>query len=658
MRDGINYAPSTFVGSASGIHFIRFVHELVNSSTIGKPSPASISVPGEDDRLVSEDSGRNLKTIWREGEVDIEHRILHQAFTFDELLGWSSTYFDAWHPVFPFLHAPSVLDSFEVLAREGATKLDVWQTIVAKALFSIALADRRQYEQSNSTALPSQLVFDTFDSVLDSVQPAMTQPATIASLQAVLSAQIFLLSMLRLNAASKLGGLIVRMAFQLGLHRCPAKYLSISKEEQQLRKRIFWTIYCVERHICHALGLPLTIRDDDVDVCYLDEEKHRGSEDAHRDASNNISEFQDPVFDARLHLLTLLSRHAKIRGSIMELRNKKVSVRNENIDKNLLINAELTKWSNEVEEFFSSNYEQTPERKYSRLHKAILETLKHECVIALNRPLLSLPKESAMYAGAIHTCISAAKSIISVLTVLLTSKEPLMWPSFTWAVWMSAFIVLYSSAEGQIARSIAERDMLRSGVILRRLATRGSVWPYACAVSVEDLMTKLGQHTKRRQAKPSLTKNSMRDSGAISRAGSGPNRVDTSKDMHPETDQGSHGPNQQQGLAQDVNASDSAVKAHSGFSRQHNRASRTSEISKPAPQSSSFSPVPEMQSHETPANFPWIGIPQSTTFDFGMNLDALPVDSNYLTTPNTDPFEQFDIPFWFGQDNYAAWMGS
>jgi hypothetical protein len=86
--------------------------------------------------------------------------------------------------------------------------------------------------------------------------------------------QLFLVSMLRHNAASRLGGLIVRMTFQIGLHRCPVRYASFTTEDIQLRKRLFWTVYCLDRHLCQSLGLPLGIRDDDIDVCYLDLERH------------------------------------------------------------------------------------------------------------------------------------------------------------------------------------------------------------------------------------------------------------------------------------------------------------------------------------------------------------------------------------------------
>lgn len=85
------------------------------------------------------------------------------------------------------------------------------------------------------------------------------------SLQAALGVQLFLVSMLRFNAASRLGGLIIRMALQMGLHRCPQRYPSFSLAQKELRHRVFFSLYCIDRFICQSTGLPLSLRDDDTD---------------------------------------------------------------------------------------------------------------------------------------------------------------------------------------------------------------------------------------------------------------------------------------------------------------------------------------------------------------------------------------------------------
>jgi hypothetical protein len=69
------------------------------------------------------------------------------------------------------------------------------------------------------------------------------------------------------------------MAFQLGLHRCAGRFSSFSTDDQQLRQRLFWSLYAIDRFICQSMGLPLGIADDDVDVCFPTAEMHASETD-------------------------------------------------------------------------------------------------------------------------------------------------------------------------------------------------------------------------------------------------------------------------------------------------------------------------------------------------------------------------------------------
>ena len=469
MRDGSSSRDSaSFVGSASGIYFIRSVYGALKAhNTPGKltgETPESNIVPGEDDRLNVSGDGAPPQAFWEPSEVNSGET----SFKFNDLLDWTCSYFENWHPAFPFLHAPTILQQLEALAEHNIDRLSLFDQSIIKAILSISLADRRQ-SSSGSLPVPDLLVFRTFDDALDSIQAVMTRPVTIHGLQAAVCVQLFLISMLRLNAASRLGGLIIRMAFQLGLHRCPAKYTSFKPAEQELRRRLFWSIYCLDRHICQALGLPLTVQDNDVDVCYPNSELHNIqhlvlAEERSDGPSSSHSENEDD----RLAFMTLITKHAQIRGLIIELRNKRVEQRGETWDKAVMINARLTQWWNTVED--SIDQAELREAPFSIVHQTVLKILKHESVISLNRPLLTSSKDSPNYTSALHSCISASKSIIKALSSLTypvptfrmggipSDPQPtLFWPSFTWSVWMSAFILLYAALENEIDYQVTVR---------------------------------------------------------------------------------------------------------------------------------------------------------------------------------------------------------
>jgi hypothetical protein len=268
---------SGFVGSASGIYFIRSVYGALRQPGSLAPTsvktPASDVVPGEDDQLPSV-LPQASERLWKNNEI---METPGSALSYQELIELCGSYFANWHPTYPFLHAPTVLDYFYKTScnifSEATSPPDL-QMVIVRSIMSISLADQRQAGHPSKLQYPVNIVFPSFDAAVDSLQHVLTKPTSLQGLQAAISVQLFLISMLRLNAASRLGGLINRMALQLGLHRCPARYSSFSADERALRQRIFWSMYAIDRFICQSMGLPLGINDDDVDVCFPTMEKH------------------------------------------------------------------------------------------------------------------------------------------------------------------------------------------------------------------------------------------------------------------------------------------------------------------------------------------------------------------------------------------------
>jgi hypothetical protein len=237
------------------------------------------AVPGEDDQLPAGAALSASKWLWKANEVrtDVSGEST-LSYSFEDLLDWSQAYFDYWHPSFPFLHAPAVLDHFREVAQTGAGTFNSsasthFQHIILRSVMSIAAMDRRQLAQ-NPRPLPSLLVFQSFNDAINSIQPVLTEESSILSLQALVSVQLFLVSMHRYNAASRLQGIAVHLSFQLGLHKCPKRTASFPDKEAELRKRLFWSVFCIDRYICIRLGNPSLICADDVDVCYPQSERH------------------------------------------------------------------------------------------------------------------------------------------------------------------------------------------------------------------------------------------------------------------------------------------------------------------------------------------------------------------------------------------------
>ena len=173
-----------------------------------------------------------------------------------------------------------------------------------------------------------------------------------------------------------------------------------------------------------------------------------------------------------MRLLTHLAKHARIKGLILELRNKSIRHRDhhEGSDTATFIHAELSKWWNEVQDSIDLDstmdmleQEETPNEltKIHDAHLVLLNISKQELLISLNRPLLATNGTSHAYSAALQNCISASQKIISTLRKSMVRRNDavsdrssevmplLIWPSLTWAIWMSCFVLIYASLESQ-----------------------------------------------------------------------------------------------------------------------------------------------------------------------------------------------------------------
>ncbi|SPO07420.1 related to transcription activator protein acu-15 [Cephalotrichum gorgonifer] len=509
MRDAGETDTARFVGSSSGIHFIRNVHmRLARQSATRTQYIRGVGdgvgdddsrgqrigelIPGEDDQLRGRATGRDDERayLWKDHEVST-----HDGPTpsFDQLVEWSESYFKSWHPILPFLHAPDVLRSFEYVSQAGISSLDHLDRCILRSVLSISLADSRQGVPLKSQ-IPSSLLFGSVDEAISSSQFALCQPASIGAIQAALSIQLFLTSMLCLNAASRLGGLVVRMSFHLGLHRCPTRFPFFTPERAALRRRVFWCIYICERYLCQSLGLPLDIQDDDVDVCYPGEEQHASGP-------------HDEGNDKRLQMLTYTAKHAKIRGQILELRNKSIWTRQDTADRALVVQTELSRWSNDIQDMieeadFADETDDDDDDTHTRLapsHRLVLLLSKYESLICLNRPMMASDASMPSWSAAMQACISAAKSICITMKRYASKNKragdqagrtltsPMLWPSFTWAAWISAFILAYAAIEKQMPLESALRYIESSKDILRHIASRNTSWPEYCLSAIDEL---------------------------------------------------------------------------------------------------------------------------------------------------------------------------
>ncbi|KAJ5115257.1 transcriptional regulator family: Fungal Specific TF [Penicillium alfredii] len=488
MREPRDDESASFLGSSSGIHFIRHVYNAFarRSADLNQTrSRDRSSVPGEDDRLHRSPGGcHDSDDLWLKSELNLA---TNPTFSFEDLVKWTRSYFQNWHPIFPCLHAPTVLKVMERVSHREPGSVSRLDMMILRSMISISLGDSRQTAapESKIGPIPATLVFRTVQQVMHEVQILLEERTTLPLLQAAFTAQLALTSLLRLNAASRVGGVITRTAFHLGLHRCPGRFSCFNDEEFDIRRRLFWSIYSVERYLSQALGMPLGIRDDDIDVCYPGIERHSTAASKHSD-------------DQRLRLLCHFAKFARIRGLILELRNKSILHSHASSVEAAHVNSELSQWWNEVyddvypiDEHVDIGEEQGP--PVQPYHRLVLIILRYEAIISMNRPLLAAERPSPEYKNALQTCIESSRSLLAALkqSMSSSSEAPLAWPSFTWATWMACLILMYASWEGEFVIPTALKYARMGIYILQNLALRGSSWPETCIEAIRGMESAL-----------------------------------------------------------------------------------------------------------------------------------------------------------------------
>lgn len=169
-------------------------------------------------------------------------------------------------------------------------------------------------------------------------------------------------------------------------------------------------------------------------------------------------------------LLTLLAKHARIRGLILELRHKSIAIRHDTMDRAMLVQSELAKWANDVHEKTETaefeNQEDHATKSMPASHRTLLSIMHHESIITLNRPLLASHIKTPASQAALQACISASRSLIDTIITKdpqrseISSHNIMVWPLLTWSVWMSCFILAYAALEGETTISSAQKYSL------------------------------------------------------------------------------------------------------------------------------------------------------------------------------------------------------
>lgn len=170
------------------------------------------------------------------------------------------SYFQEYHPLFPVLHRPTFLSTYEKLVADSTSAASLPAHDVAKLFLVFAIA-LQQHDPSNG---PEQRSFDfQWRRALNSV----LSETSLDTVQCLVLAQLYCFSRGDYAKLLHYKNLAVGIALRMGLNHSQRKF-ALGALGGEMRKRAFWCIYCLDGFSAAMLGLPKLLREDEIDAEY------------------------------------------------------------------------------------------------------------------------------------------------------------------------------------------------------------------------------------------------------------------------------------------------------------------------------------------------------------------------------------------------------
>lgn len=173
----------------------------------------------------------------------------------------TKAYFDQVHPQFPFLHHPTYLEWEDgvMTARDEGRTPDP-----AKLFFIFAVAAVGALTSAPPTG---ENIAERLYASAEMLFEHVMRLNSMDSIQAILSCAMYSMRSPVGVSVWTLSGLALRQCIELGFHRkIPWSKVESDALKAQMRVRVFWCSYNLDRAAAVTLGRPVGIADCDIDV--------------------------------------------------------------------------------------------------------------------------------------------------------------------------------------------------------------------------------------------------------------------------------------------------------------------------------------------------------------------------------------------------------
>ncbi|KAH8653490.1 fungal-specific transcription factor domain-containing protein [Xylariales sp. PMI_506] len=265
-----NFEAPAYIGSSSGLGLALNLGEMVQATVWNKALPTRKDSPpaGRRGSSVSPGGGKSGSSSHA---ITMQELLANSAGPPSDELGRSilSAYFTQIHPRYPFvdpdevwrLHEERVaLTSAPVANLTQPQRFGIFRLFMIYAIGAMLL----QLTEKRITSPPESYYMTALQHIF-----AARESRTIQNIEAMTLLVIYHLRSPSSFSIWYMIGLAMRTSIDLGFHR---KQFEAGHDAYtiQMRRRLFWSVYALERAIAQSMGRPFSIPDSVIDVDFPD----------------------------------------------------------------------------------------------------------------------------------------------------------------------------------------------------------------------------------------------------------------------------------------------------------------------------------------------------------------------------------------------------
>ncbi|OQE16463.1 hypothetical protein PENSTE_c024G10406 [Penicillium steckii] len=439
-----------YLGPASGVSFINRVWSRLHQD--------ESQIPNE----LQNESTKNTAVFMFGDKPYSQHQDIHFPLpSYENAMELVAIYFDFSMVTYRFLHRGSV-EKWVKQVYENRTSVAnlptgnmVARTAIVLMIFAVSTVHKAPEIQEDGQSLSERwFAASKYMSSLES------GPPRLETIQARLIQCLYLLSSSRANECWYSFGTALQVVTALGLHRkFPAKPLKKggSHLEFELRKRIFWSVYVLDKYLSIMFGRPRLLHDEDIDQELPDE--MNDDDLLEEDPARRTGSTDSMMIASVLHY-----RLGRILGEISrQLYSINPLSRDSPLETAVRLTSELEKWKETVPPLFNSVRPSSLIPPLCRQSQVLQLAYSHAMIHVTRSFLLDdftdlsrRPRDPHPLVSAhVHRCIEAAEHIMTLVDELAQQTLFIQSFWFTHYVCFCAILVVYIHIIQQHRQSLA-----------------------------------------------------------------------------------------------------------------------------------------------------------------------------------------------------------